>query len=286
MLERHGHWVLTVIALGLFAPSLANGLTNWDDADYTVKSPFVTEGLKGAADAFTVSYRGAYIPLTHAVLTVAGLANPANPLPYHLVQWLLFGVTVLLMPRALAAFGLSRAVALGATALWMVHPFRVESVSWIGNMKDAVSLALVTGAFAAYGSNRRWLSAAAFLLGLLGKASLVPLAPFFLVLEWKQTTPSRALVSSLRWLVPALVAGAYAVVVHRAFLPPQQAAIDPATPVYTPFWYLGRTLWPSHCRAVYEWVAPRGVTLALAIAGWVVLAALVSFGFRPRAGQG
>lgn len=276
--------MLTVFALALYAPSLGNDLTNWDDLDYTTKSPFVTEGLRGAADAFTVSYRGAYIPLTHAVLTVTGAANPANPLPYHLVQWLLFGVAVLLLPRALSAFGLSRAICLGATALWLAHPFRVESVSWVGNLKDTLSLVLAAGAFAAYASERRWLSTALFVLGLLGKASLAPLAPFFLVLEWRHHRRlGAAALSSLRWAVPAVVAGLYAVVVHRAFLPTQYP-VAPTTPLFTPFWYLGRTLWPSHPRAIYEWVVPTGLTVAGAIVGWVVVVGLAVAGFRPRAG--
>lgn len=283
MLEKRAHWLLFVFALVLYAPSLANGLTTWDDPDYTTQSPFVKEGVSGAARAFTTAYHGAYIPLSHALLAVTGASDPSNPLPYHVVQWLLFAIAVALMPSALGAFGVDKTIACFATALWLAHPFRVESVSWVANVKDTLSLLCMVGAMAAYASNRRWLSAIVFTLGLLGKASLAPLAPLFLLLEWRRAKPTAAIVSSLRWLVPGMVAGVLAVLVHRLFLPTERLQLNWATPLSTPFWYLGRTLLPVGSRAVYDWAPPTGPLLAAAIGGWVVTAAVVTIGLRRGA---
>jgi tetratricopeptide (TPR) repeat protein len=282
-LEKRAPWLLFVFALVLYAPSLANGLTTWDDPDYTMNSPFVKEGVSGAARAFTSAYHGAYIPLSHAVLAVTGAKDPANPLPYHLVQWLLFAIAVALMPKALSAFGVNTTIAFFATALWLAHPFRVESVSWVANVKDTISLVCLVGAMAAYASNRRWLSAVVFAVGLLGKASLAPLAPVFLLLEWRRTKPTAALVSSLRWLVPGLAAGVLAVLVHRLYLPTERLQWSWATPLSTPFWYLGRTLLPVGSRAVYDWSPASGPMLAAAIGGWVVTATVVTMGLRAKA---
>lgn len=270
-------------ALALYAPTLGNGLTSWDDPDYTTRSPFVTEGLAGAARAFTVTYHGAYIPLSHAVLTLAGAKDPANPLPYHLVQWLLFAVAVALLPRALAAFSVPPLVALGAAALWLAHPFRVESVSWVANLKDTLSLLGLFASLAAYASNRRWLSASLFALGLLAKASLAPLAVVFLALEWRRTTRPTAALSSLRWLLPGLGAGVLAVVVHRLSAPAPIGPSSWATAAFTPFWYLGRTLWPLGSRAVYEWTPPSGPALAAVIGAWLLTLAVVGLGLRRGA---
>lgn len=283
MLQKRGHWLLAVFALALYAPTLANGLTTWDDPDYTTGSPFVTKGATGALDAFTVAYRGAYIPLSHALLAVTGAADPANPLPYHVVQWLLFALAVLLMPKALSAFGVERTIALAATALWVAHPFRVESVSWVANIKDTLSLVFLVASFAAYAGERRWLAAVLFVGGLLSKASLAPLAPLFLLLEWRRVKGTPAIVSSLRYLVPAFAAGAAAILVHRAFLPARNATIEWATPLATPFWYLERTLLPSGSRAVYEWTPPSGAGIAFLIFGWVLVAAIVVLGSRKTA---
>jgi len=283
VLQKRGHWWLAVFALALYAPTLANGLTTWDDPDYTSDSPFVVKGEAGAVDSFTVPYHGAYIPLSHAVLALTGAADPSNPLPYHLVQWLMFALAVLLMPKALSAFGVDRTIALAATALWVAHPFRVESVSWVANLKDTLSLFFVVASFAAYAGERRWLSALLFVAGLLSKASLAPLAPLFLLLEWRRAKGTPAIVSSLRWLVPSFAAGAGAVLVHRAFLPARHATIEWATPLMTPFWYLQRTLLPAGSRAVYEWTPPTGAAIAFLILGWVVVAAIVVLGSRKTA---
>ena len=283
MLEKRAHWLLFVFALVLYAPSLANGLTTWDDPDYTTQSPFVKDGVSGAARAFTAAYHGAYIPLSHAVLAITGAKDPANPLPYHVVQWLLFALAAGLMPRALRAFGVETTIAFFATALWIAHPFRVESVSWVANLKDTISLLCLVASMAAFASNRRWLSAAVFTLGLLGKASLAPLAPLFLLLEWRRTTPTAAIVTSLRWLVPGLVAGVLAVLVHRLYLPTERLQLSWATPLSTPFWYLGRTLLPVGSRAVYDWSPPAGPMLAAVIGGWVAAAAVVTMGLRATA---
>lgn len=283
MLEKRAPWLLFVFALVLYAPSLANGLTTWDDPEYTTQSPFVKEGVLGAARAFTTPYDGAYIPLSHAVLALTGATDPANPMPYHLVQWLLFAFAVALMPKALGAFGVDRTIVFFATALWLAHPFRVESVSWVANLKDTISLLCLVGAMAAYASNRRWLSAFVFALGLLGKASLAPLALLFLLLEWRRAKPRTALVSSLRWLIPGIAAGVLAVMVHRLSLPTGRLALSWATPLTTPFWYLGRTLLPVGSRAVYDWSPPAGPMLAAVIGGWVVTAAVLTIGLRVTA---
>jgi len=283
VIEKRAHTLLFVFALVLYAPSLANGLTTWDDPDYTTQSPFVKEGLSGAARAFTTAYHGAYIPLSHAVLALTGARDPANPLPYHLVQWVLFALAVALMPRALGAFGVDRTIAFFATALWLAHPFRVESVSWVANLKDTISLLCLVGSMAAYASNRRWLSAFVFVVGLLGKASLAPLAPLFLLLEWRRSTPTAAIGSSLRWLVPGMLAGVLAVLVHRLSLPTERLQLSWATPLSTPFWYLGRTLLPVGSRAIYDWSPPTGPMLAAVIGGWVVTAAVVTIGLRANA---
>ena len=282
MLEKRGHWLLFALALALYAPSLGNGLTNWDDPTFTTTSPFVTKGLSGALDAFTRPYDGAYSPLTHALLTLVGAANPANALPYHLVAWLLFALSVLFLPSALSAFGVSRLTALVATALWLVHPFRVESVAWVANLKDPLSLLGAVLAFALYARGRPVASAVVFTLGLLAKASVAPLALFFLALEWRRAPGTRALVSSLKWLVPALVLGVVAVQAHRAHLPALRETTTWVTPLFTPFWYLGRLVWPAGPRVVYAWNEPGGLWPFLLVVLWVALAGAVLFGLSRR----
>lgn len=280
MLEKHGHWLLVVAALALFAPSLGNGLTNWDDPSVTSASPFVTKGLSGIGDAFTSFHDGAWMPLTHALLTVLGtLFGATEPLPFHLTQWLLFGAAVGLVPFALGAFGVTRPQASLATLLWLAHPFRVESVSWVAATKDTLSLLFLVAAFAIV--SRRWLSALCFALALLAKASVAPFALVFAVLEWRRQPGRGALLSSLRWLVPALLVGVIAVVAHRQVMP--AVATGPVGPLFVPFWYLGRIVLPVQPRAVYDWAPPTstGALVALLVV-WLGLFLGVAVALRRR----
>jgi hypothetical protein len=282
VLEKRGHWLLFGLALALYAPCLANGLTNWDDPTYTTASPFVTKGLPGLVDAFTRPWDGAYVPLTHAVLVLGGALDPQSPLAWHLSAWLLFALSVLLLPVALSAFGVPRLTAVVATALWLAHPFRVESVAWVANLKDPLSLALGVAAFALYAGGRFRASALVFAAGLLAKASLAPLAVFFLALEWRRTPGTVALVSSLKWLGPGLAAGVLAVLVHRANLPVLRETTGWVTPLFTPLWYLGRLLWPAGSRAVYAWSEPGGLWPLVLVGLWLVVAGAVGVGLSRR----
>lgn len=284
VLEKRGHWMLFAFALLLYAPSLANDLTNWDDPDYTYDSPFVKAGLPGIAATFREPFHGAYVPLAHVVLVLAGMSEPSNPLRYHLAQWLLIALSALLLPLALRPFGLKPPVAVLASMLWVAHPFRPESAVWVAGLKDTLSLVFACAAFALYGAHRRNGSALVFALGLLAKASLAPLALFFLALEWRRQPRWVAWWSAQRWLVPSLIASVAAIVIHRAALPPLRAEPGWLTPLVTPWWYLLRILVPWGSRAVYHWTTPSSGLVAFAIAAWLLtLAAVFGTLRRPSA---
>jgi protein O-mannosyl-transferase len=262
---RWGPWALSGLVLVVFAPTLANGFTNWDDPTYAQGGPFVSLGWSGVWAAFTKPYEAAYAPLTHALLVVLHQVGGGSPLPFHMAQWVMWGVTAALLPRALQAVSVTGWVALAAAALWLVHPFRVESVSWVANTKDTLSTVLVVSAFAAYGAQKRFLALMLFFVALLAKASVVPLCIVFGVLEWRRGARSAA----VAFVVPSVVFGVLALAIHRAFVS-SAASWAWQTALVTPWWYLGRTLYPVESRAVYDWVLPgllSGVGLA-SLLGW------------------
>ncbi len=272
--------------LALYARSLANGLTNWDDPRYVEANAFAARGLAGVLEAFTHPFDGAYYPLTHACYVVLHRLFGTWPLPYHALQIALFAAAVALLPRALRVFGVPPRLGFWVALLCCVHPLRVESVSWAANLKDAGSLLGVVGSFALLGSGRRWPAAAAFLSAMLFKSTVFPLVLLVPLLErrdgrgWVQ-----AVAHALPWLLPAAAVAVAGGVFHlgapeAAVRAPVGGSVLAALPTAMglPFWHLGRMLLPVGLHAIYPlralaWFEPLHL-LALALwAGWFALLA-------------
>ncbi len=262
-LERAAPWLLGGLALLVFSPALFNELTNWDDTTYVKDSPFVRAGWAGVGLAFTTFYDGAYLPVTHAVLTVLTALFGERALPLHATHLLCFALVVALLPGALAVVGVPRRVALLATALWALHPFKVESVVWVASLKDTLSALGLVAAVRVYGTGRFGSSALAFMLGLLAKPTIAPAALLFTFLEWRRGGRGGFL-RSLAWLGPAVALGLVALVAHTSNPSLLRPASTAWTAAATPLWYLSRLFWPEAPRAVYAW-PPLGPT-----SGWVL----------------
>ncbi len=291
--EKPGLWapgrtlgpaLLAALALAVFCPSLRNGLTNWDDVDYVTRSPLATRGLAGIPASFTQPYGAAYYPLTHSLYCLVHAVAGDAPLPYHALQLVLFALAAALVPSALATFGVPRRVGFWAAVLWAVHPQRVESVAWVANLKDALSVLFVFGAFALHGSGRRRLSVVAWCAALLSKSMVFPLALLVPLLEARGgARPGRAAALSLPWLIPAGFAAGAAAVFHLGAPSAQHtfpggtffAALP--TVAWLPWQYLGMLLIPRHPQAVYAFTPVGWLDGRLAAAGllWALWGAVV-----------
>jgi hypothetical protein len=120
---------------------------------------------------------------------------------YHLTNLLLhagasvalYFVVARLVARARpnADSPLVRMVAVASALLFAIHPLRVESVAWVTERRDVLSLLLMLGSLLAYlrfvdtGSRRAWAgSLALFAAALLSKATVVTLPLVLVILEW------------------------------------------------------------------------------------------------------
>ena len=282
--------LLAALAFALYVPSLANGLTNWDDPRYVAGNPFATRGLAGIAAAFTQPWDDAWYPLTHAVYCVVQAIAGPSALAHHLVQAGVFAAAVALVPAALAAFGVPLATGFWAALLFAAHPLRVESVSWAANLKDALSLLGVAGAFALYGAGRRKASGLAFAAALLAKSTVAPVAGLFVLLEWRERKGTQALRRALPWLVPAAAIAAIACwfhVLHPVAPGRGQpgggllAALPSA--LWLPWWYLGRIVFPQPSQAIYAF-DPVGFLDARFAAAVLLWGAAIALAVRYRRG--
>ncbi len=191
------HWLAAGVLAGVtflvFARALGAGFVNFDDPFYVTRNAHVTSGLSAAGTrwAFTTFDVFNWHPLTWLSLQLDATLFGTNARGFHLTNVLLHAANAAVLFLALRSltgvFWRSAAVAL----LFAVHPLRVESVAWVAERKDVLSLffgLLALWAYAAYArrpSAGRYLAVAGlFTLSLLAKPMLVTLPCLFLVLDW------------------------------------------------------------------------------------------------------
>ncbi|MBI5015817.1 MAG: tetratricopeptide repeat protein [Deltaproteobacteria bacterium] len=194
--ERRVHLALGLLivtaALFVFWPSRRFGFV-YDDFRYVVDNPLLKQGLswQGIRGAFRLSQEEFWLPAVWlsymADVQICGLL----PQSFHLTNILLHSANALVLFLVLADVTGAPVRSALATALFAVHPLRVESVAWITERKDVLStlfLLLAIGAYVKYARTRlrRWFAAvvALFAAGLMAKPMLVSLPLLLLVLDY------------------------------------------------------------------------------------------------------
>ena len=283
---RRDRKVATIVALLTFATfslSLTGRFLAWDDQANFLDNPFFrgfsTENLRWM---WTTHLLGHYVPLSWTSLAIDYELWGMNPAGYHLTTVLLhtlnavgaFYILLALLGAAnenkkrpeLPLWG----AAFGAL-LFAVHPLRVESVAWITERRDVLSLSLAMGSTLAFFESqrrpdRRWyyvLSIVLFAAALLAKASVVALPVVLLLvgfypMRWV-VRDGRVDKTSLRrllfWLAPffvlALVAGMNSVVVLEPG-PQLSAGNKIGLTLYALGFYITKTVLPSGLSPLYE----------------------------------
>ena len=135
---------LALLVIYAFIPALDNGFVDWDDRQNFLENPYF-RGL-GAAQvkwAWTTFWVGVYQPLAWLLFEAQYVFCQLNPRGYHLTSLLLqvanavvlYVLTVALLVRCRTDSCLESpwtcSLSAGlATALFAVHPLRVEAVAW------------------------------------------------------------------------------------------------------------------------------------------------------------
>ncbi len=183
-------FVLAVAVIAVYYPVHWQPFANYDDADYVFDNFHVKAGLTWATLQWAMTTRDAanWHPVTwmsHALDTQIFGLNPTGP---HDVNVLLHIANALLLfwvlQRATGLVGRSWMVA----ALFALHPINVESVAWIAERKNLLSMFFFLLTLAAYRwyterphGSRYLIVAALFALGLMSKPQVITL-PFVLLL--------------------------------------------------------------------------------------------------------
>ncbi|MCS7046854.1 MAG: hypothetical protein NZO58_10900 [Gemmataceae bacterium] len=188
--------LLSGLTLAAFGELLWGGpfaFVNFDDYDYIVDNPHVSEGLTwpNLRWAFFSFHHYNWHPLTWLSLQLDCQLFGLAPRGFHAVNVALHTVNALLLYWLLR--GATGAVwrAAAVAALFAVHPLRVESVAWITERKDVLSTFFFLAALLAYvryaagPSVDRFAGVAlALVLGLMSKPMVITLPCVLLLLDY------------------------------------------------------------------------------------------------------
>ncbi len=270
---------------------------NWDDPGYVVENLQVQQGLTPDTFrwAFTSTAEANWHPLTWLSHALDCQLFGLKPAGHHFTSVLLHGLNVviffLLLSRGTGATGRSFVVA----ALFAVHPINVESVTWVAERKNVLSMFFFLLTLGAYGwyarrpKTVRYLAVAGlFALGLAAKPMIVTL-PFALLLvdfwplqrvsPWPPSSafpvpqfPFRQLVLEKAPLLALSAASSVmTVIAQRAAIRPNQdlpivARLLNALDAYAG--YIVKAFWPSHLASFYPYEGFR-------MSGWEFLFAVL-----------
>jgi tetratricopeptide (TPR) repeat protein len=286
-----------------FGPAFAADFIGMDDPYYVYKNRNVATGLttENVRWAWTSFEQANWHPLTWLSLQLdAGLSRTPqgllDPHVFHRTSIFLHAANAALLFFALQALTGCRWRSAVVAGLFAVHPLRVESVVWVSERKDVLSIFFGLLALWAYAGYARRPSVlryagvpAAFALSLLAKPTLVTLPCLLLVLDWwplgRARTPAdwrRLTVEKLPLL--AITVGSCVV----TYLAQQSGgAVRPletlsfggrvANALVAYVSYLGLTTWPANLAPIYPyveggWPAWRVAVSAVVLAGLTVLA--------------
>ncbi|MBI5769741.1 MAG: tetratricopeptide repeat protein [Verrucomicrobia bacterium] len=294
------HWpIVGLVAATLLAylPVFRAGFV-WNDDDY-VTAPAL-RSLAGLGRIWTdVGATEQYYPLLHSAFWLQHRLWGETASLYHLVSVLLHATSAVLFALVLRRLAVRGAWL--AAGLFALHPVCVESVAWISEQKNTLSLVFFLGATLAY---LRWqatpdrrgygLATALFGCALLSKSLTAVLPAALLViawwrhgsLDWRRDARPLAL-----WFALGIAISLFSAWVEHAVVGAGEAALG-LTPLQrcllagrAVWFYAGKLLWPSGLSFFY----PRweiDVTdwrwSALAAAALALVAALGALRHRTR----
>lgn len=176
--------IFLLFILLLYLPILFAGFAG-DDIYQLVRQPFFHEfghvisvfGQVIASPTEHTLFTGFfYRPLTYAVYTVIYVSFNVNPLPFHIIQLVLYSFAVYLLYIFFKQF-FSKRIAFLLACVFLIHPANNELAAYIAALSDTLCLILGVGALILLGRTKQH----------TGKQTLLICALLFLSLLAKET---------------------------------------------------------------------------------------------------
>jgi len=181
---------LAFLTLFAYLPVLDNGFVLLDDGLYVTRNAWVLKGITaaGLSRVWSANVANNWHPLTMLSHMLDCQLWGLEPAGHHLTSLLLHLANVLLLFAGLRRMTGALWRSAAAAALFAVHPLHVESVAWVAERKDVLSVLFWLLAMLCYSRYARQPSAGRYLLvalamalGLMAKPMVVTL-PFALLL--------------------------------------------------------------------------------------------------------
>ncbi len=303
LMQRHARWaapvVVALLTILVFLPALDNGFVAWDDDKNFLNNPdYRGLGPANLKWMWTTFHLGHYVPLSWMTLGLDYTVWGMRPRGYHLTNVLLHAANASLV------FALARRLLRGsdgimaaafAALFFAIHPLRVESVAWVTERRDMLSLLFALASILTYLRSTDakfvrwyWMSVLLFACGLLSKATVMTVPAVLLLLNvhpLARVVPGRWWSAEARRvyleLTPFAVMSAAIVVLSIVALePPTQLGLagKVAVSAYGLAFYLVKTLLPLNLSPLYE--MPRPVS---PFAGQFVVSYLATIAFCAAA---
>ncbi len=298
--------LIVLVTFVVYQPALQSGFI-WDDDDMLTENEVVRGPLHEiwfeSKSPFLSTKFYDYIPLTltsywleYRMWEKPGTAaRDMHPRPYHAANILLHALTAIFFWRILRRLNIPGAWI--AALIFAVHPVNVQSVAWVTERKNTLSLlfyALSLWAFVrsetildSKSPNTKWfwLSLVFFLLGLLSKAAVIMLPVVLLgVLWWMHgKLDRRAIVQTIPFFALSIVFAAITIwfQYHRSISTDVVQTADFSTRLATAgravWFYLGKIVWPEPLSFMYPRWEMNGRSVVSLIPGVAVFASLGIF---------
>jgi protein O-mannosyl-transferase len=292
--------VAAIILAGVlpYLPALHGGFV-WDDQPLITANPLLRTP-SGLAEIWSGSRTADYFPVTNTVFWIEHHLFGDNATGYHAVNILLQAANALLLWRVLRRLQIPGAFLAGL--IFAIHPIHAESVAWISELKNVLSMFffLISALFFFEIEDQRVLnrpvaaysaSLAAFLLALLSKTQVVFLPVALLLCAWWRNSSvdskrqdkgnasrfQREVARTVPFFLIAVVFGLITIWFQNRGIGEEEIILGPftrrlANAGMAIWWYAKQVFAPVRLMAVY----PQWRFDSPALAEWLPLIAIIS----------